>query len=468
MKGETAQLAAFAIEQRSFPAEVLEHAKLLVLDHLACSIAAATLPWSLKYRAAIRSLGAVGTATVVYHGDGLSLDSAAFLNGTFGHGNEYDDHEIKSTTHPGSAVIPAVLAIAESRHLSGLRALEATIVGVETMVRVAFAASPHLHDRGHHTPPGVGTFGVAAAASRLLDSDTATCLNAMAIAGSHSAGLRQYDITGGDVKRIHCALAALGGLRAAFFATRGITGPPTVLEGEKGFLNVFAGSGDLVRMLDALSERYDMMLVGFKPFCSCGSTHTSIEALALLQAEHGFGPDDIEKIVVGTSKHVIDHVGKITEPQDVLGAQFSLPFSLAIRLLRGSNGFYDYRQEDLHDEAFLRIARRVTLVYDELANEERVKIGNRGAIVTVHTKNGNVFERRVRFAKGLPENPLTPAEMQAKFMDCVVPRLGQERATQIAAMVANLEHLQDVGDLMRLTVHDTAASTNGKGIAPRG
>lgn len=462
MQGQTEQLAAFAVAERTFPQEVVAHAKRLVIDHLACSIAAATLPWSLKYREAIASLGSVGTATVVYHGDRLPLDNAAFLNGTFGHANEYDDHELKSTTHPGSAVIPAVLAVGEARHASGKSALEAAIVGIEIMVRVAFAAAPTLHSSGHHTPPGVGPFGAAAAASRLMGADAATCLNAMAIAGSHSAGLRQYDITGGDVKRIHCALGALNGVRSAFFANRGITGPPTVLEGEKGFLAVFAGSKKASRLVEKLGEEFDVMKVGFKAFCSCGSTHTSIEAISALRAEHGFAPEDVEKIVVGTSEHVIDHVGKIREPQDVLGAQFSLPFSLAITLLRGGNGFYDYREEDFGNEKFLRIARCVELEVDPQAEEERHTLGNRGAIVTVHTKSGGSFQKRVRFAKGLMENPLSDAEVRAKFMECVVPRLGEGRAKEIVETVDHLDELRDVDELMRLTVHHDTPR-NGKG-----
>jgi 2-methylcitrate dehydratase PrpD len=449
----TEALAKFATAASDFPPEVIDQGKRILLDQLACQIAGSTLAWSKQYRAASASLyRCEAGATVVYYGDRLPVDQAAFLNSCFGHANEYDDVHFKSTTHPGSVVVPAVLAVAENRHLSGKQLVEGVIVGSEVMCRIATAAAPHLHHRGHHTPPAVGPFGAAAGTARLMGLDVATMRNALAIAGSHSGGLLEYDRTGGSVKRSHCAIPSMAGVRSAVMAAHGITGPPTVLEGERGFLKVFAGEYQLSLLTQGLGERYLTLDVGFKPFACNGSMHGPLEALGWLQAEHNLGPDEIASILIGTSTTTIAHVGTIKAPTDILGAQFSLAFSCAVRILRGGNGFYDYREEDFTNPKFLDLAARVELVVDPICEDERHRLGNRGAIVTVTTPDGRRFEKRIQYSKGLPENPLSNNELTAKFVDAATPPLGATRAAHLAERIWSLEEMTDAADLLPLTL----------------
>jgi len=112
----SAQLARYAagLKLADVPPEVVATAKRVVLDQLGCQIASSTLPWSLKFRDAIKATGTSGGATVVYHGDRVSIDNAAFLNSAFGHGNEIDDACVRTPSHSGSVIIPAVMALAEA------------------------------------------------------------------------------------------------------------------------------------------------------------------------------------------------------------------------------------------------------------------------------------------------------------------------------------------------------------------
>ena len=314
------ELAAFgASQKKSFPPEVLNEGRRILVDQLACQIACAPLPWSKAYRNAVRSLGSGDGATTVYYGDKLALDEAAFLNSAFGHGNEFDDTHLRSTTHPGAVVVPPVLALAEQRHLPGAKALELIVLGAEVMIRIATAASPHLHNRGHHTPPAVGPFGAALASSRVMDLGEAGTLNAMAIAGSHAAGLLEYDRAGGSVKRIHCAIPAAAGLRSAVMASFGITGPASVLEGERGFLKVFAGDYDASLLTKNLGKEYLILGMAYKPLASNFSTQAPLEALGWLQKEYQLKPEQVASIEIGTSHYTIAHVGSIRAPKDILG-----------------------------------------------------------------------------------------------------------------------------------------------------
>ena len=110
------QLADFAIRQQDFPAPALNEGKRIILDQFACQIMFAVLPWSVAYLDAVKSLGTGTGATVVYHGDKLSLDQAAFVNSAFGHGGEFDDSQLGSNTHSGAVIVPTVLALAERRN----------------------------------------------------------------------------------------------------------------------------------------------------------------------------------------------------------------------------------------------------------------------------------------------------------------------------------------------------------------
>ena len=104
-------VASFAMRQRTFPPEVENEAKRLVLDQLGCQIAASAFDWSAAFHEAIKGLGAGQGATVVYYGGQLPLDQAVFVNSTFGHGAEYDDTQLKSSNHSGAVVVPPVLAL---------------------------------------------------------------------------------------------------------------------------------------------------------------------------------------------------------------------------------------------------------------------------------------------------------------------------------------------------------------------
>ena len=156
------KLTSFALDTRSFPPEVLDEAKKLILDQLGCQIAAASFAWGAAYLEAIRALGAGDGATVVSFGDRLPLDQAVFMNSTLGHGAEYDDTQLASANHCGAVCVPPGLALGEQRGLPGRQVLEGIIVGVEIGIRVGEATLPHMFNRGHHVPPAAGPFGSAA------------------------------------------------------------------------------------------------------------------------------------------------------------------------------------------------------------------------------------------------------------------------------------------------------------------
>jgi 2-methylcitrate dehydratase PrpD len=334
--------------------------------------------------------------------------------------------------------------------------LVAVVAAYEIQIRLSWACSPFLIYRGHHPPVGVGPFGAAAAGAVLLGFDSETTVNAFAIAGSHSAGLIEYTKTGGSVKRIHSAIPTQAGVRAALFAQSGITGPHSIIEGEKGFCKVFAGEYDLSRLTDGLGSHYHLLDNGLKPYSCCHLIHAAFDALDNARDETPLTPDNVKSITVATnSEPILSHIGSITEPTDILGAQFSLPFSMAMRLhhggrgVKGGNGFWDYVDVDCTDPALVETARKVKVTVAQNDKWERV---DEGAGLEIETTDGRKIEACVPFSKGLPENPLSPVEVEEKFrylVDPVMPAGGPDAVVQA---VAGLESIKDINDLVRLLV----------------
>jgi len=455
---ETRTLASWAanLKLSEVPAEVQEHARRFILDNFGCQIAGATLPWSQSYYDVLRKTRSGTHCTVAYFGDKMSPDDAAFLNSTFNHANETDDTHLKSPTHPGGIAVPAAMAMAEYAQASGEKLLLAVIAAYEIQIRISWACSPFLIYRGHHPPVGVGPFGAAAAGAILMGLDEETTLNALAIAGSHAAGLIEYTKTGGSVKRIHSAIPTAAGVRAALFAHAGITGPHSILEGEKGFCKVFAGEYDLNRLTEDLGSRYHMMDNALKPYSCCHLIHAAFDALDIARDRESFGPEQVEDIKVYTnSEPILSHIGSIIEPEDILGAQFSLPFSMAMRLhhggrgVKGGNGFWDYPNINVKDPKLVATARKVRCVVANNSEWEKV---DKGAGIEIKLTDGRTIKEIVPYSKGLPENPMSAAEVQEKFCSLVDPILPAGRPQQLIDAVNGVQKLKRIDDLAQLLV----------------
>ena len=456
---ETRTIAEWAIglNLSEIPEEVKAHARRFILDNFGCLVAGATLSWSKDYREVITRTRSGNGATVAYYGDRLAPDDAAFLNSAFNHANETDDTHLKSPTHPGGIAVPAAMAMAEYAEGDGEKLLLAVIAAYEVQIRLSWACSPYLIYKGHHPPVGVGPFGAAIAGAIVKEFDLETTINALGIAGSHSAGLIEYTKTGGSVKRIHSAIPTQAGVRAALFAEIGITAPHTILEGEKGFCKVFAGRYDLSRLTDSLGETWHLLDNGLKPYSCCHLIHAAFDALDNIRDETPLRPEDVKAVRVATnSEPILSHIGSIMEPDDILGAQFSLPFSVAMRLhngnrgVQGGNGFWDYTDVDFKDPELLETARKVSVFVAE--DDSEWSSVDKGAGVEVETTDGRVLKETVTFSKGLPENPMTQAEVEEKFRYLVDPVMPNGVPQAIVDTVNEVEAVKDINEIVKLLV----------------
>src|SRR5260370_11884509 len=124
------------------PVEVVDRAALLVLDNLGVQVRGARLPNVQPVRAVAAALGGTLEATTVLGGR-VSAPQAAWVNGTLGHSAEFDDAHM-AAWHTGSAVVPAVLALAEREGSSGRDVLAAVVAGVQVPGLLGAVARPGM------------------------------------------------------------------------------------------------------------------------------------------------------------------------------------------------------------------------------------------------------------------------------------------------------------------------------------
>jgi 2-methylcitrate dehydratase PrpD len=246
----------------------------------------------------------------------------------------------------------------------------------------------------------------------------------------------------------------MGGVRAALLARLGFTGPPAILEGKRGVLQAFCNAYDPEQLTNGLGEVYQMMGMGFKPYCACALTHAPIDVISKIMAENNLKPEDIEEIEIGAPKMSLIHVGSVgPEPHDIAGAQFSVHFALGLAAAKGANDFQAYMgavKSNFKDPDVLNVSRRVTVQFDQECDQAWP--AKYTASATVKTKDGRVISDRVNDAKGSPGNPMSREEIEEKFMGLATAALSEKQAEEVKEMVMNLEGLDNINKLSKLLV----------------
>jgi len=221
-----------ALDHDRLPPRAVEMAKLLILDQLGLQVRGATLPNVQPERTLVDAMKAVPESTAVLSATRTVAPYAAFVNGTLAAGIEFDDVHMYAA-HIGSAVVPAALAFGERAGASGRDVITAVVAGAQVMSLLGATTVTDMVRTGWHASKILGTFGAAAAAGKLLGLTTEQLTHALGIAGSDAAGTMEYELSGGEVKRMHSGAASRSGCQAALLAQSGLTGPTAVMEGER-------------------------------------------------------------------------------------------------------------------------------------------------------------------------------------------------------------------------------------------
>jgi 2-methylcitrate dehydratase PrpD len=446
------QLAAFICEldNRHIPVDAVARCRDLLLDQLGCQLIGASMEWNQPVYRFVKETKSGGPARIIKYGDRVPLDDAVLVNGTFAQGCELDDYYDQGGGHPGAASVPVILALAQKQRVSGPELITAMVGAYEVGWRVGRALLPELMRRGYHAQSTVGVFIAAAAAGKILRLNPVQMTHALAIAGSHASGTMEYDQSGGEVKRLHNGMACCGGLRSALLAQLGLTGPPTIFEGERGILKVMSGGCNvepIVKDLQPGNGSLALYHAATKRFPVNASQHSPIELLDNLVRTNNIQPIQVAKIEVGVNEGVLLHGGTIYQPEEVIEAQFSLRFSLALRLLQGNNDLRHYLDPAMwSDSAMLEVGKKIELFADPTA------VGQRrfACQMKIQLTDGREIAGSLAAPRGNYNNPLSADEMREKFFRLGANALPRERLDEIVKRVDAIETQDDIAPLVEL------------------
>jgi 2-methylcitrate dehydratase PrpD len=445
----SAALAAFAagLSARSVPADLIALMKDCVLDFIGVACAGHAAESTPSVLSAVQDLTAeTGPGKAVVIGSSLHVSAlhAALLNGVLGHSMDFDDTNSGRGGHPGVAVVPAALAAAQRSGCCGQDLLSGLLAGYEVAARVGAALGRTAYHCGFHPTAIAGTFGAIAAAGRVAGAPARVIEDAFGLGGSMCAGSRQYLENGAWNKRLHGGLAAHNALLALALAQAGVRGAAQPLEGRYGVLRGYSAAPSPGALTAGLGEEWLTRGVSFKPYPAPRMAHSSIDAALRFRAGGGVVSDDL-RLTVRLSPAAYDLVGEPLphrrRPRNVVDAQFSAYFLVAVALLDGEISWTAYQRAG--EPRIADLAGRIEVRPDSSLPELAAR-------VRFHSARSTVVED-VPVPLGDPANPMGEAAFLRKFRQCAVPRLGVAAAGAIEQLVHGLDPAR-ASDLRRL--HD--------------
>jgi 2-methylcitrate dehydratase PrpD len=458
MTQETAsqRLARWVVRLRyeDLTPEAIYHAKRCMLDTLGVQLRGATLPWVQPSYLYARSIGGNGAATISYHGERVHAPYAAYANSAFSYSCELQHHGSPESAHVGVIVVPVVQALGEQIGASGKDIITAMVAGYEAVGRLGTAIYkpefPRHHnprERHFHLQGMLSVFSATAAAGKLLGLDEEQLTHAFGIAGSHASGLLEYDQAGGEVKRLHGALGARSGIQSVMLAQAGLTGPLTVFEGRHGFFAAFGGSppSQPEKLFTEFANSYCITRCRYRIYPAIGTSHSPIDIISDLMKEHAFHHSEVESVRVGLEERGLMHVGSVKRPHDVITAQASLAYGVALRLVKSNNSLEMYLDRELwRDPEILSMVDRVegyVLTKPGLPRHTRVE---------VKLRNGKMLAGEVDQTRGSEKVPFSDEVMAEKFRTLARVVLPHERVEAIMQSVGSLESLKSMAELVPL------------------
>ena len=400
------------LEPASLPKTTLEKNGDILLDIVGLCIASR----KKDYVQAVIEASEPGEHTLIGHSLRTSAASAAIINGTAAHGEDFDDTFEGGPVHSGVVMVPAILAAAERYQLSSADTMLGLAAGNEILCRLALTLPKAIHKSGFHPTAVLGSFAAAFGIAVACKANSKVIANALGIAGSMASGIIEYLGDGSWTKRIHPGWAAQSGLRAFAMAKAGFKGPRFVFEGEHGAFKVFASSVEpkLDCLFDQLGQQYVSDTISFKPY-PCGTMIQPYIDCARQLREQGINVSDIESILCETAE---GYVHRLWEPKTIksrppssYAAKFSVPFGIALGLLRGHANLGDYNEESINAPDLLNIAAKVNYEID-LNNPYPTAFTGHVRLVF---KDGTDKEVRQGFMRGGRDSPLSQGEIQEKF-----------------------------------------------------
>jgi 2-methylcitrate dehydratase PrpD len=428
---------------RDLPIEVLTIAKHHVLDTFTAMLTGARFKVGRLAADFTRSQGGTPEAQVLGTSLLTSAINAALANGITAHADETDDSHEPSGTHPGCAIVPAALAIAEREGLGGLPFINAVVVGYDIGTRMNLALDRTLLGQSNHSTHAIGgVFGAAAASASLLRLTPDQTRWVFDYTGQQAAGVRYWVRDSEHIEKafVYGGMPARNGVTASLLVGGGFTGIWDAFSGEANFFETFSTNPTPERFIDGLGRRFAVVATNIKKFSVGSPIQAPAEALHILIDRHKLRAQDVKALVVRMpSKRTVDN----RDMPDI-----NLQYILAVSLVDGGLTFpAAHSYERMTEGAVLDMKSRISVVEDPSL---RTAATSRTGVVEVATRDDVQLREHVIHVRGTAENRMTTAEVEAKCRALLDPVLGADRAERLITTVRHLEKIRDMRELRPL------------------
>lgn len=431
-----------SLAKRQLPEGARATARLGMLDVIGCIVGGAPSETAARVREFAAAQSSEGGASVLGSRERYAAPIAALANGVAGHVLDYDDMNSTMVAHPSVVLVPALLAIAESRNRSGADLLRAYVLGFEINGHFGRAMVPAHYNNGWHSTSSLGIFGATAGASLLLGLDGDGMLNALAIAASNSAGLRAN--FGSMTKSLHAGQAAEGALRAALLSASGFTANADVFDSQTGYFATYAKGANPRPALAAGELEIEASGIGIKPYACCGAGISVIDAALDIVAAHTFDPASITSIDV-TLGEMAQSIMPFHSVADGMQAKYCHEYCAAVALIDKRGGLAQFEDERVLRPDVQALLKRTTVRVDTAMP------GGGGifpVVMKVKLAGGRTLEASLVTPRGHPTRPLEPQAQLEKFLECAAPVVSEARARDAARRIGAIENEATLGALV--------------------
>jgi len=436
---------------RPLPAPVIEKTKHHVLDTIAAMVSGSRLLPGKKAIAYVRTLGGAKEACVIGSRIVTTAQHAALANGMLGHADETDDSHAPSLCHPGCAIVPAALAMAEREGRNGTAFLRAVALGYDIGTRINMALGAYdFRDAGHSTHSFGPTFGAAAAAGALtgVNADRARWL--LSYTAQQCSGISCWMR---DEEHIEKAfdfggMPARNGVASAAMIASGFTAVEDVFSGERNFFVAYDETRRIgrppepQRVAQGLGATYEIMNTNIKRWSVGSPIQAPLDSLLDLIRAHGIRAADVEKLTVRVARQGANTTDNRAMPD------ICMQHMCAVMLIDGIVTFLSSHDEKrMRDPKVLALRSRIELIGDEALTRA---LPSRQGIVELTLKDGRALKHHTQAVRGTAANSMTRKEVDEKAYHLIAPILGKARARRLCDAVWGLERVSSMRKLRPL------------------
>ncbi|PWC25763.1 MmgE/PrpD family protein [Brenneria nigrifluens] len=438
-----------ALTPEAIPEPVRRVAQRCLVDTLGVMLAGSETRVAGLARAVAEQSAAFGRSEAVGCNVDMAAPAAAFVNATAAHALDFDDNCYAGFAHGSAVIVPAALALAQSRCASGAALITALAAGSECQYRLAQALGTTLYERGWWTTGVLGAVGACAAAARLLELDASATAQALGLAIAGTGGMKS--VFGSDAKPLLAGRASEAGVIAALLAGQGASGPTDAVEHPYG-LAALCNAGRFTRERLEAGDNWCLLNPGIdvKRLPVCLSSHAAVDGVMELIHERMLDTNDVVRIVCDVPPLVAANL-IYPQPLSVQQAQFSLPFAIAASLSCGELTLDCLNEETVRSPALAQLMEKVAMTTGpRWRDAELLRRAPEGAAVTLEMADGTKYERFTAQARGTSVRPLSDEELSDKFRRCAGRVMGAAQTQNLLDRLWGAETLPNLDDILAL------------------